>query len=121
MYVLQRMIDFFLAVVDERNANHNIQWLVLEVMPRMAGGHFATSTRARHDYEVGMRPNWKGSVRRTPKTPAKTPARGGSWPSRRPPVTPRTPFDARGDREHAIDLIKIACGTDGRTAVSTRL
>lgn len=105
----------------QKNANHTAQVLVLEVMPPVAGSHFATTSKARHDYEDNMRqPNWKGSARRTPKTPAKTPGRGSNS-GRRPPATPRTPFDPRGDQENAIDLTKIAYGTDGRTAVSFRL
>ncbi|KAF3403623.1 Meiosis protein mei2 [Penicillium rolfsii] len=94
--------------------------LVLEVMPPVAGSHFATTSKARHDYEANMRqPNWKGSTRRTPKTPAKTPGRGTNS-GRRPPATPRTPFEQRGDQEHAIDLTKIAYGTDGRTTIMCR-
>jgi hypothetical protein len=109
------------GVCGRQNANHTAQCLVLEVVPRTAGGgHFATTTKARHDWEASMRNNGKGSLRRTPKTPAKTPRRGTNL-GRRPPVTPRTPLDAREDREHAIDLTSIAYGTDGRTAVSIRL
>ncbi|OKO98567.1 Meiosis protein mei2 [Penicillium subrubescens] len=93
--------------------------LVLEVMPPVAGSHFATTSKARHDYEAGMKGSWRGSVRRTPKTPAKTPGRRGTN-SGRPPVTPRTPVSGRDDQEHAIDLNKIACGTDGRTAIMCR-
>lgn len=109
----------FFWCCGRKNADHTAQVLVLEVMPPVAGSHFATTSKARHDYDAGMKGSWRGSARRTPKTPAKTPARRGTN-SGRPPVTPRTPAGGRDDQEHAIDLGKIACGTDGRTAVSIR-
>lgn len=81
-------------------------------MPGRENSHFATSTRARHEFEVQMRGSRRGSSRR------------GNKSGRRPPATPKA-FDpqaspTRGEPEYMINVGEIMYGIDSRTSVSSR-
>lgn len=97
------------------HAKYTVQGQIIEVMARDSG-HFATSTRARHEYEAGVK------ARQSGRRAARTPSSRGK-PGRRPPLTPRgeEPAKSPRERENEIDLNEISYGRDQRTAVSTRL